>query len=1105
MRVVRAIATLLVGLMLVGATEGRAQDDQRSVLAKVISTALSSPEGQVRIGAVDGPLSSNAQIRDIEISDREGPWLRVDSARLVWRRAALLSRRLEVEQLEIGRIEVLRKPVPAVRQAAGNDEPLLPELPVKVVVAAFSVGELVLGAPIAGSPARLAVTGNLSLGAPSEGLQAAIALRRRDRDGTSDLRLQFLPKGETLDLVLQHQESPGGLVAHVLDIKDRPAVSLDLQGRGPLDAWRAQLAFSAGDAGRATGRATITRQGASRRVELNIAGQVHGLLPPVAATIFSGETSITGQLDLADDGAIALPGLRLASTQAELTVAGTLGSDRRLDVQANARALPGDRTSTPRLAALSGLMLDVRARGTLDAPDIDGRIEAEISRLEAFADDLGLSIRGGAKISAAVKGRPLDRTLDASLAVIGRTLTFGNAQLTALLGSQAALSGKASLRGDRVAIENLALKARRVDAVLSGSVETAASATRGAITLAGKLDGRALSGQTSFVAERGGALDIASLDLRVAGGKVAGALKVAVGGLVTGAVSVDFPDLGQFSAALGTRLRGVLSAQATLTAPQGAQQAAIKAKGRGLSGFGAALASLDGEAMLHGDLARPAGTLRATLAGLQYPDLQRAGVPRLDIATTGALMGDRVRLDASVRGGGQIALKVSGDAPFSTRGGLGLKVTGTVDAALANSRLTGGAQRVAGRVALDASVRGTLAEPRFEGAAVLSNGSFSDLLQGFRLTNVSGRIAGAGTSLRVENVTAVTPGEGRIAVNGTVHVDPARGFPANLRVTGENARLLHNEVVRLVAGLDVAVTGPLASAPVVAGQVNVVSFDVTVPDRLPVDSAPLANAKHLSPPEQTRERLRLAEREGQRKARRKAGAAGNARLNLRIVAPSHIFVRGRGIDAELGGDIALSGPLLAPRANGAFELRRGQLSMLTQRLEFSRGRVTFLGDLIPDLDFTAATLAGSITAKVSVTGRADSPSFALTSEPQLPPDEVLSRLMFEQAVGSLSPLQAVQLAQAVARLTGRGGPDFLEKTRQALGVDTLDVTAGKDGPTVGASRYITRNIRLGVKAGATPEQSGVTANVDVGRRIKLQGETGASGKTSVGIAAEIEY
>ena len=113
--------------------------------------------------------------------------------------------------------------------------------------------------------------------------------------------------------------------------------------------------------------------------------------------------------------------------------------------------------------------------------------------------------------------------------------------------------------------------------------------------------------------------------------------------------------------------------------------------------------------------------------------------------------------------------------------------------------------------------------------------------------------------------------------------------------------------------------------------------------------------------------------------------------------------------------------------------------------------------------------------------------------------------MFERAAGTLSPFQAIQLAQAVARLTGQGGPDFLDRTRKALGVDTLDVDMGKSGPRVGASRYISNSVRLGVKTGTTPEESGLSVNVDVTRRIKLQGEATKDGRGSVGIGAEIEY
>ena len=77
--------------------------------------------------------------------------------------------------------------------------------------------------------------------------------------------------------------------------------------------------------------------------------------------------------------------------------------------------------------------------------------------------------------------------------------------------------------------------------------------------------------------------------------------------------------------------------------------------------------------------------------------------------------------------------------------------------------------------------------------------------------------------------------------------------------------------------------------------------------------------------------------------------------------------------------------------------------------------------------------------------------------------------------------------------------------RKSLGVDSLDVQMGARGPTVGASRYISDNVSVGVRSGATPEQSAVSIDVDVTRRLRVQGEVGADGRSAVGIGTEWEY
>ena len=86
-RLIAGIAALVIAATLVVFTGlgGFAQNaGERGVLADLISKALSTDGSQVSIGAVDGALSSDASIRDIVISDRDGPWLRLDRARLIW-------------------------------------------------------------------------------------------------------------------------------------------------------------------------------------------------------------------------------------------------------------------------------------------------------------------------------------------------------------------------------------------------------------------------------------------------------------------------------------------------------------------------------------------------------------------------------------------------------------------------------------------------------------------------------------------------------------------------------------------------------------------------------------------------------------------------------------------------------------------------------------------------------------------------------------------------------------------------------------------------------------------------------------------------------------
>lgn len=1426
---------LLAGLAVSARFVGFAQNanSDRGIVADLISRALSTETSQVSIGAVDGALSSDVTIRDIVLSDRDGAWLRLDRVRLIWTRTALLLRRLEVNRLEIGRLEMLRKPLPQPPGAApANDAPILPDLPLKVIISAFQLNELALGEPLVGVAARLGATGSATLGPPSEGLDLRLEARRLDRPGEYTIRLGFVPQSTRLQIAAKVDEPQGGLIARVADLPDQPPVKLDLNGDGPLDAFRSNLTFTAGPTIGAQGSANLSRAGAGRNLALALDARIEGLMPPPVAPVFTGSTKLEGTVGIGDDGAIDVPGLALVSALARLDVRGRYGADANLDFRITAAALPnangrtvasgteiaklaldasitgpakgptitasfdaedarlplgrlgklaarftatpngsigdtntrialvadgeasGVALADPKIAGIVGDRVIFTLRGTGDGSgsadfetlrlamsgvELDYKGQAgkarilgqanavlpDLSRLSALA---GRKLSGKARLGAAVDGVPKDNSYAATLD--GRTddLATGEAALDRLTGGDLTLAGQVrTLANGGISVAGLRLAGRyatasadggigpnssdlramislpdlkRADPRLSGKSEVTAQLSgpqskldatariavtnatalgrpiprlavdaivrdlQGAldsrVTLDGEIEGKPATGSLQLARMPDDGWNLSSLDLTIGSVKLNGAVTVDPALRAAGRLTLAARNLDDLSALALTKLGGQLDANIVLALAEGRQNLDLVAKGTRINTAGVSLDKLDatvgardiygrpqldaavavdraviaGEAIssirfdskggaqasdftlsaaargfaLNGAgrlvpgeplrlelasfdarrdgrriaLANPAafsfpaggveianltlaidngrvtvdgragetldlrlnardvplaavrlvapkldlaGTLNAeaqiagtadalsgpwklSIARLATPETRSAGLPPIEINGSGRLNGRETSVEATLNAGRGANLTIRGTAPLSATGALDLAAQGRLDAALANPMIAAQGQRLTGTVALDMRANGSAAAPRLSGAATFSNGSFTDALQGIRLTGMEARIAANGENLTIERAVAQTPNGGTLSASGQVRVDPAAGFPGTLRLQGTRAQLVSSGLVTAVANLNLDLSGPLAQRPRVGGRIDVVSLDVTVPDRLPASLRPVDGIRHIRATGTAAARL-AAQRKAQQNAAKRGGRgapAFDAALAITVSAPNRVFIRGRGIDAELGGELRVGGTSSAPILDGGFDLRRGRLSVASQRLDFSRGRLTFAGGVIPELDFVAETRASDVTAKILVTGPADQPAFAFTSQPELPQDEVLSRLLFARASGSLSPFQALQLAQTAAQFAGVGGDDSFEKLRKSLGVDNLDIQMGASGgPTVGVSRYIGDNVSVGVKAGAKPEDSGVSIGIDVTKRLRIQAETGADGSAAVGVGAEWEY
>jgi len=92
-----------------------------------------------------------------------------------------------------------------------------------------------------------------------------------------------VPQTQALTLQAKLDEPESGIVARAASIPGLPAVKLDLDGKGTLDAFKANLAFDAGPTIGATGGAELKRDGTARRLSLDLKSRIEGWLPPMAA------------------------------------------------------------------------------------------------------------------------------------------------------------------------------------------------------------------------------------------------------------------------------------------------------------------------------------------------------------------------------------------------------------------------------------------------------------------------------------------------------------------------------------------------------------------------------------------------------------------------------------------------------------------------------------------------------------------------------------------------------------------------------------------------------------------------------------------------------
>ncbi len=427
--------------------------------------------------------------------------------------------------------------------------------------------------------------------------------------------------------------------------------------------------------------------------------------------------------------------------------------------------------------------------------------------------------------------------------------------------------------------------------------------------------------------------------------------------------------------------------------------------------------------------------------------------------------------------------------------------------------------RIQGSLAADASISGTLQDPKWQGdikadglnivslldGVDLRDGILRAKLQGTRLDITELRLKGGkGSQARIlgysGNLTRAPEDGGQLTGSGYAQFTPPgtgaeAGLSMNLQAKASKLQVL----VR--ADRQVSVSGDL-QARLEQGQFTL-RGDLKV-DRasiiLPEESAPSLDKDVVVRSAASRKAEEEERRRSEQQARKEQARATPRKVPdilVKLDMGRDFALQGFGITTRLLGQLEVRGASYIggpPSVTGEIRTEEGRYRAWGQSLNVETGLIRFNGPYNnPSLDILALRPNIAVKAGVQVLGTASAPRVLLYSDPALPDAEKLSWVVMGRDPASGGASSALLQQAAMALLAG--GNSSSGKIAGSLGLDEVGFKGGGDG-TDAAGAALTMGKRISDKLYLTYEQSlsGAMGIIyifyDLSRSVTLRAQTG---------------
>ncbi len=382
-------------------------------------------------------------------------------------------------------------------------------------------------------------------------------------------------------------------------------------------------------------------------------------------------------------------------------------------------------------------------------------------------------------------------------------------------------------------------------------------------------------------------------------------------------------------------------------------------------------------------------------------------------------------------------------------------------------------QELKGEVAISASAKGTLAQPRIHGQAHLLKGSLRIPRLGLNIDQLRLNSESDGFE-KLDFHLDARSGDGTLAVQGQTTLDPGAGWPTQISIEGERFEVSRIPEARVLASPKLQINIQHHRLDIKGDihipQAKLQPKDTTMAERVSPDAVIIGSEQP------SEERWTITTR-------------------VRLTLGDRVTFYGFGFEGRFGGSLLLEDqPGQVSTATGELSVLEGHYRAYGQNLSIEHGRLLYTGGPLtnPGLDLSAVRHIGDITSGLRVRGSLQQPKIELFSIPAMGQTDALSYLLLGVPIENTSSEQGSMMAKAALAI-GLSGSDTIARTLgDQFGLDEMRIESSEKGDQAALvlGRYLSPRLYVGYGVGLLDAINTFTVRYQIADKWQLKAQSG---------------